>query len=93
MKRFKILAIAAIGIALFSAFKIEAKKSSRFFGQGQGYAILEGSDCIPVTVDNAPQGGCSTAYTGAVCTSYGHPVYAALAYCMTSYPSGLLKRP
>jgi len=93
MKRFRIFAIAAIAIGMFSAFNLESRGSAKLAGQSMGFVFWQDEFCFNVPLDNINQLGCDKNYTGPICTAYGYPAYANLASCEENYTPGLLKRP
>jgi len=93
MKKFKILAIATIGIAVFSAFKVD--KSSRFNPRWGGWVEIEPGYCDLTSLDVGPS-GCDISYTGPVCTALGDPTlqaYESSLTCQHKITSYLLKKP
>jgi hypothetical protein len=95
MKRFKILAIAAIGIALCSAFKVENARAARFAGTGWGWVELASNYCDLVQL-NVVGPNCDKMNTGPVCTSVlygGLPAYENSTTCLVKYAPSLLRKP
>jgi hypothetical protein len=94
MKRFKILAIAAVGIALCSAFKTESSRAAKMAGLGWGWVELEDNYC-DYQMLNVAGPVCDKHNTGPVCTSvlFNLPAYENSVGCLTSYSPLLLRKP
>jgi len=89
MKRFRIFAIAAIAIGMFSAFKAEKLSNSKYTPQHGGWVIYGGS-CVPFGLDSAE--ACDWIWTGPICTAHGLPAYESQVACFNEFPSRLLKK-